>query len=129
MIPFLQMQKNKLFFKRLKFFDYLIIFFSIFFSFYFITQSTKKISTANKVIVTANQTKYEFSLLKDGIYSVEGLLGTTTIKIESGKVQIIDSVCPNKTCVKQGQSKSIICLPNKVYVEVCSKDEFDAVVQ
>ena len=41
--------------------------------------------------------------------------------------------CPDKLCINQGKitdsSKKIICLPNKVIVEVTKKSETDAVVR
>lgn len=120
--------KEKLFYK-LRFLDFIFIGIVIVSSILIIRYSFNKIALADKVVVSANGNVYEYSLEKDGIYSVEGSIGITQIQIKNGRVRIIDSCCPNKTCVKQGEGHTIICLPNLVYVNVESEEGFDAIVQ
>lgn len=47
--------------------------------------------------------------------------------IKDGQVQIIEASCHNQICVKQGAismpGQTIICLPNKVVVEILSNSE------
>ncbi|MCB5257559.1 MAG: NusG domain II-containing protein [Candidatus Cloacimonadaceae bacterium] len=47
-----------------------------------------------------------------------------TIEIKDSKVRMLYSDCPNQNCVRQGWGDilPIICLPNKVVVEIHSKD-------
>ena len=88
-----------------------------------------------KVKVNANGTEYEYSLSQDGIYKVEGALGITVIEIKNKKVRILDSACPNKTCVNQDFANPIVCLPNKVIIQLeiesenSSPGDFDVVSQ
>ncbi len=55
--------------------------------------------------------------------------------IQDGSVYISDASCPDKLCVNQGSIKysgqSIICLPNKVVVEITGgeRSKTDAVAQ
>lgn len=84
-------------------------------------------TTGNNVVVEANGTRFEYSLNQDGIYTVEGLIGYTTFEIKNGGVHIIDSPCPNKTCIEQGWSNPLICLPNRVSINVEGYGEFDAI--
>lgn len=84
---------------------------------------TKKGTT---VRVMADGNEYEYQM-KDGIFKVEGAVGITTFQIEDGKVHIIDSPCPNKTCVEQGWTSPLICLPNKVIITIANYGDFDAV--
>jgi len=55
------------------------------------------------------------------------------IRIEDGKVRMIEANCPDQVCVNtrpaQADGQSIICLPNRVAVEVRStgKNEIDGV--
>lgn len=84
-------------------------------------------TTGNNVVVEANGTHYEYSLNQDGVYTVEGLIGYTTFEIINGGVHIIDSPCPNKTCIEQGFGNPLICLPNKVSIHVEGYGEFDAI--
>ncbi len=59
--------------------------------------------------------------------------GTNHLVIKNGKADMTEADCPDKLCVHQKavskNHESIICLPNKVIVEVDSREnsEFDAV--
>lgn len=59
--------------------------------------------------------------------------GTNTITVENGRVYMSDADCPDKLCIKQGKifdsSKKIICLPNKIIVEVTKNSDMDTVVR
>ena len=72
----------------------------------------------SRVVVTAAGVKYEYSAELDGTYTVAGELGPTTFEIKDGRVRIIDSPCPNKTCISQGWHNPLVCLPNKVMITV-----------
>ncbi|MEZ3436064.1 MAG: NusG domain II-containing protein [Lachnospiraceae bacterium] len=75
----------------------------------------------------------------EGVYSlgedqeIEINKGTNYLVIKNGKADMIRADCPDKLCVNQKavskNHESIICLPNKVIVEVNSteKGEYDAV--
>ncbi|SKC39284.1 NusG domain II-containing protein [Maledivibacter halophilus] len=55
-------------------------------------------------------------------FTVKTKLGTNTISIKDGKVEIIEADCPDKLCVKDGPisqpGEILVCLPNKVVIEV-----------
>lgn len=59
--------------------------------------------------------------------------GTNTAVIENGAVYMKYASCPDKLCIHQGKahnsSKKIICLPNKIVIEVTKKSEIDTVVK
>lgn len=58
--------------------------------------------------------------------------GTNLLQIKDGKAKMIEADCPDQLCVHQkaisANRENIICLPNKVIVEVTSKksSEIDA---
>lgn len=79
------------------------------------------------VIVKACDSRYEYSARKNGIHSVQGELGETIFEIKDGKVRIIDSPCPNKTCVHQGWHSPLVCLPNNVIITLSDEGEFDGI--
>ena len=58
---------------------------------------------------------------------------TNIAVIEDGAVYMKYAACPDKLCIHQGKtynsSKKIICLPNKVVIEVIKKSEIDTVVR
>jgi hypothetical protein len=87
------------------------------------------------VVIQVNQEKVAlYSLLKDQITHVEGLLGKTKIEIRNGKAQILKSPCKLKVCIKSGYiqyaDRISVCLPNRVVVRIEGNAErgLDAVV-
>lgn len=72
-----------------------------------------------------------YSLGEDREIDING--GTNHLVIRNGKADMTEADCPDKLCVNQKavskNHESIICLPNKVIVEVDSSEnsEFDAV--
>ena len=111
--------------KHLKPLDFIAILSSFFLGVYLIC--TNSINRAQKIIVIANNITYEYDANKNGTYTVNGLCGETTFEIQNGRVRIIDSACPNKTCVAQNWSSPLVCLPNKVIITAEQNNgEFDA---
>ena len=72
-----------------------------------------------------------YSLGEDQEISING--GTNTLVIKNNRAKMKEADCPDQLCVNQKaiskNNESIICLPNKVVVEVESSEnsEFDAV--
>lgn len=72
-----------------------------------------------------------YGLGEDQEIEVNG--GTNHLSIRNGRADMTSADCPDKLCVHQRavskRGESIICLPNKVIVEVESseKSEYDAV--
>jgi len=54
-------------------------------------------------------------------------LGTNIILVKDGTICVKSATCPDKLCVKQGEisfgGESVICLPNKVVIEVTGKSQ------
>lgn len=58
---------------------------------------------------------------------------TNIAVIENNCVFMKEANCPDKLCVKTGKaadcSKKIVCLPNKVVIEITKKSDIDTVVK
>lgn len=87
---------------------------------------------ANCITVKVNgKIEGVYSLGEDQEIEING--GTNHLVIKNGKADMTEADCPDKLCVNQKavskNHESIICLPNKVIVEVDSSEnsEFDAV--
>ena len=71
-----------------------------------------------------------YPLTEDREISING--GSNTLRIRNGSA-MIDADCPDQLCVNQravsADNESIICLPNRVIVEIQSRQEseYDAV--
>lgn len=113
---------------KIKPFDFIAFFLVIFLAVYLMYLSSKPSSSYLKV--TVNEETYRYSLKENGIREIMGPLGITKIQIENGRARIIESPCPNQTCVHQGWGKTLVCLPNKVIATVegfSQEEELDAV--
>lgn len=73
------------------------------------------------------------SLDEEKEMKIETKHGVNIIKIHDHGVEMIEANCPDQICVKSGfitkTDNPIVCLPNRVYVEIVgdSEDEIDAI--
>lgn len=63
---------------------------------------------------------------EDQSFMIENDLGKIKIEIKSNQVSVVESDCPDQICVhtkaiNQG-GEMIVCLPNKMYVEIKKKE-------
>lgn len=87
---------------------------------------------ASKAIVKVNgEIQGVYSLSED--QEIEINHGTNILQLKNGKADMIEADCPDQLCVHQKKismnHESIICLPNRVVVEIESSEnsEYDAV--
>ncbi len=77
-----------------------------------------------EIRVTANGEEILVRPLSEdsGELAVRGYAGESYLEISGGRVRMIDSACPDKLCVKTGwisrPGESIVCLPNRVVIEI-----------
>ncbi|MBP3920658.1 MAG: NusG domain II-containing protein [Bacilli bacterium] len=68
----------------------------------------------------------------DGDYEVDGLNGKVKMQVRDGKIKVNEENSPYHICSKQGyiseSYESIVCLPNKIVINI-SDNEFDTVVK
>lgn len=54
---------------------------------------------------------------------------TNVVAVGDGAVRVIEANCPDQLCVRKGAARyagdGIVCLPNRVVVEVAGADELD----
>ncbi len=88
------------------------------------------------VLVTVDGKVYgEYPLDTDAEIRIGDQDAYNLLVINDGKTQIAEASCPDKLCVNQGKicfdGQSIICLPNKVVVEVTGgeQSDYDAVAK
>lgn len=89
----------------------------------------------DKVVVKVDGKIYkELPLNEDITLTIRGYNGgTNVLAIKNGYADITEASCPDKICVKQKHIKyngeTIVCLPNKVIVQIESdkENELDAV--
>ena len=91
--------------------------------FLIITLTKEEGSTA--VVSVDGRVVAEYSLSRDGEYSLNG--GTNTLVIKNGKAYITYASCPDGLCINQGKismtGERIVCLPNKVMVEIVGEGD------
>ena len=68
---------------------------------------------------------------EDQSFEVVNDMGHMTVVIESGHIDVTDSDCPDHICVNtksiSAGGEMIVCLPNKMYVEIKKKNQGAAV--
>ena len=93
--------------------------------------------TGDTVEITIDGVSYgTYSLSEEQEIPIE-IDGTITnvLKIEHGEADMIEADCPDQLCVHQKaiskDRETIVCLPNKIVVEVKSKteSEFDSIAK
>ncbi len=88
-------------------------------------------SNAQTVKITQNgEILAELPIGENREFTIENCL---TVKIENGKVWVHSSACPDLVCENSGKisasGQSIICLPNKIIVELTgSTPETDIII-
>lgn len=105
-----------------------VIFAVILFTAVFSIKKTANIN-GSTIIVQADGNTYEYSIEKDGIYQVQGPLGFTTFQVRNKQVHITDSPCQNKSCINQGWTSPLVCLPNRVIITIQDSGAFDAIAE
>lgn len=91
--------------------------------------------TGRMVHIAADGKEYAtYPLMEDRTVAVEQDGHINKITIKGGHVSMTFSDCANQNCVHQGEisnsSQSIVCLPNKVVVEIQGGNEaFDAIAK
>ncbi|MGN0659384.1 MAG: NusG domain II-containing protein [Emergencia sp.] len=92
-------------------------------------------SAGQKVTVTVDGQLYgTYSLDEDREIEVKQDGHINKITIKDGSVQMSYSDCKNQICVKDGKisrtSESLVCLPNRVMIEISGgkEDDLDAVI-
>lgn len=89
---------------------------------------------ASRVRITVGGEEYgTYSLSEDQTIEIHD---TNVCEIKDGEVNMIQADCPDQLCIHQGpiriQGETIVCLPNRVVVEITGKDkeeQLDGVVQ
>lgn len=75
--------------------------------------------------------KIDLSINKS--YNIKGYNGNVKLIVKKGKIKVAKEKSPLHLCSKQGyiskSNESIICLPNKVVIEIDSKKDIDTVVK
>lgn len=90
-------------------------------------QGTAVVSVDSKVVL-----KIDLKTAENGTFSIEEL-PNVVFSIESGAIAILDGDCPDKVCERTGYisraGESIICLPNRVIIQIEGESEMDAIVR
>ena len=70
-------------------------------------------------------------MAKDGTYEIDSEYGRNVIEVSDGKLRMAEADCPYGLCVSQGWvtsgTQSIVCLPNRITVELSGEGQVDAV--
>lgn len=88
----------------------------------------------SKAIVYHGNTIIQTIDLKiDHIYQVQGDLGKIDIEVKNKKIRVIEENSPYHLCSKQGfissSNETIICMPNRIRIEILGENTIDTQVK
>jgi hypothetical protein len=99
---------------------FLLVVFAAFFAFEKYALSNNKISSV--IIRSDGEIIKNIPITNNGEYIIKSKEGELTCIIKDQKVEVVESTCPDKLCMKQGwiskQGESIICLPNRISITI-----------
>ncbi len=91
----------------------------------------KKGSTAN--VYYDGELVLTIDLAVDKAYEVEGALGVVKLLVKDHQIKVEEETSPRHLCSTQGFIKdagdAIICLPNKIVVEITKENTYDTIVK
>lgn len=75
-----------------------------------------------QVVLSAPVGETVVSLSRDAVYELQGATGVVTVEVHDGSVSVVESDCPDHTCVRTGAISApgsvIACVPNGVVVRI-----------
>ncbi len=69
-------------------------------------------------------------LSKDTQITVQTARGTNVVKVEGGKIAVVEASCPDHYCLRRGYCNSgnqIVCLPNRLVIRFVNGGELDGI--
>jgi len=96
----------------------------------FFAMRSKDSVDGNYVLITLDGKEYaRLPLDNDTYLDINSEFGSNRIRITAGEVFMESADCPDKICVHHknihAQGESIVCLPHKLVVTICSQKESD----
>lgn len=103
--------------------------------FFMIGEVKKNNDTQSKVAVVRieGEVYQRISLDSDKNTDVEfkGPLGISKARLIKGEIEMLESPCKDKICIKQGLisggGQSIVCVPNQISISIQEEDELDEI--
>ena len=98
---------------------------------YLLHERMQNVDDGIVIVKVDGEEKGTYRLSEEQTIEING--GTNILQIKEGKADMTEADCPDKLCVHQKavskNGESIICLPNKVVIEVKSSEQsvYDAV--
>lgn len=85
------------------------------------------------VVRVDNEVVATLALHEERELVVQGPLGETVIQVQAGKVRVVRDPGPRQLCVLQGwisrAGEALVCLPNRVMVQIPGPLPFDSVTR
>ena len=74
---------------------------------------------------------HKVDLSKDTEITVQTSRGANVVKVEGGKIAVVEATCPDHYCMHRGfcdNGLQIVCLPNKLEIRFTGEQDVDGVV-
>lgn len=73
---------------------------------------------------------HKVDLSKDTEITVQTSRGANVVKVEGGKIAVVEATCPDHYCMRRGYCDSgteIVCLPNRLVIRFVDGGQLDGV--
>lgn len=85
------------------------------------------------MVFLENQLVATLPLAQETEYAVWGPLGQTIVQIQGGRLRVLRDPGPQQLCVLQGwisrQGETLVCLPNRVVIQIPGNPPYDSLVK
>lgn len=85
------------------------------------------------IIYHGNKVIQTIDLSFDKTYQVEGDLGNIDIEVKNHQIRVVEENSPYHLCSKQGyissSSETIVCMPNRIVIEIVGENNIDTQVK
>jgi len=85
------------------------------------------------VIRINNEVVATLSLKRERQLSLQGPLGETVVQVKAGKIRVVSDPGPRQLCVLQGwisrAGQALVCLPNRVLIQIPGQPHYDSLVR
>ncbi len=74
------------------------------------------------IVEVQDRVVQKLKLNEPGDFAIQGIEGQVHLKVDNGRVAIVEADCPNRICVRTGwrfrSGEVIVCVPNKTIVRI-----------
>ena len=85
------------------------------------------------IVEIAGEERYRIDLKKDRDFPLTEFRNAVILRVENGRIRMVDNYCPQKICIKTGFAKRsgdmIVCVPQKILIYIPKTSKKDQTIE